>query len=93
MEHQRGWTLFLKLCRDVDSPQTLKNFFDFIFTPEERLSLAGRIELVQELMKGEKSQRDISKKLNISIAKITRGSNALKTIHPSLLKWLQDELA
>jgi len=93
MEHQVGWDLFIKLCARIDSEDTLKAWFAFIFSHEERTSLASRVELVHELLKGEKPQREISKSLNISIAKITRGSNALKSIDPSLRDWLCRELA
>lgn len=48
-----------------------------ILTPQELASVAERWQLIQELHKGT-AQRTISDKLNISISKITRGSNALQ---------------
>ena len=48
-----------------------------ILTPRELSSLAERWRLVQALASG-MTQRDINKKLKISISKITRGSHMLK---------------
>lgn len=50
---------------------------DDILTPQELASVAERWQLVQHLSKGT-PQRDISKKLGISISKITRGSRQFK---------------
>ncbi|OIO54603.1 hypothetical protein AUJ46_02795 [Candidatus Peregrinibacteria bacterium CG1_02_54_53] len=48
-----------------------------ILTPQELASVAERWQLIQELNKGT-PQRDIARKLNISISKITRGSRMLQ---------------
>jgi TrpR family transcriptional regulator, trp operon repressor len=48
-----------------------------ILTPQEIESLAERWQLIQLLAKG-MSQRDIVKKLNVSISKVTRGSHVLQ---------------
>lgn len=48
-----------------------------ILTPQELASVAERWQLIQELHKGT-PQRDIAKKLNVSISKITRGSRMLQ---------------
>ncbi|MFA5272938.1 MAG: Trp family transcriptional regulator [Candidatus Peribacter sp.] len=48
-----------------------------ILTPQELASVAERWQLIQELAKGT-PQRDIAKKLNLSISKITRGSRMMK---------------
>jgi len=48
-----------------------------ILTPQELASVAERWQLIQELHKGT-PQRDIAKKLNLSISKITRGSRMLQ---------------
>jgi TrpR family transcriptional regulator, trp operon repressor len=50
------------------------------------------VELLKALLKGDKPQRSIADELKISIAKISRGSNALKIIKPSLRKYLIQEL-
>ena len=48
-----------------------------VLTPRELNSLAERWRLVQALALG-MTQREINKKLKISISKITRGSHMLK---------------
>ena len=48
-----------------------------LLTPQEIESLAERWQLVQELAKGT-PQRDIAKKLSLSISKITRGSRVMQ---------------
>lgn len=85
----QGWQGFLQLCQGVDSLEQLDELFELLFTLEEREQLALRVELVKELVKGRKTQREIARDLNISIAKITRGSNALKTVSEPLRDYLK----
>ncbi len=85
---ERGWEKFLSLCQGADSVERLDELFSLMFTLEEKETLATRVLLVLELLKGDLTQRDISKHLNISIAKITRGSNALKTVSDALKAFL-----
>lgn len=87
-----NWNQFIDLIRHADSKQTLQELLDFMFTPEEKLHIATRIQLVRELLAAEKSQREIAKELNVSIAKITRGSNNLKTISTQLRDFFLKEL-
>ncbi len=54
-----------------------KILLEDILTPRELHSVAERWRLIQALAVGMK-QRDINKKLRISISKITRGSRMLK---------------
>ncbi|MEM9243135.1 MAG: trp operon repressor [Pseudomonadota bacterium] len=77
-EKKIGWASFLKLCHHSTSIKQCDAIFHLLFTAEERDQLADRVLLVRELLKGEKTQRQIAADLNISIAKITRGSNQLK---------------
>jgi TrpR family trp operon transcriptional repressor len=55
----------------------IEKFFTSILTRDEMNTIASRWELVKLLYQGE-SQRNISRKLNISLCKITRGSRELK---------------
>ena len=91
-KEQRGWRDFLKLCRESKSPKLLNELLDLLMTVEERNAIALRVELIRELLREKKTQRDIASELEISIAKITRGSNALKIITKSLRKFLVKEL-
>lgn len=91
-EKQIGWEHFIRLCQDAKDEVIFKDLLDFLFTFEEKEHLAKRILLVRELLSGEKPQREISKDLKISVAKITRGSNALKQIDPDLKEFLSQQL-
>lgn len=77
---QRGWVHFLEICRKAKTDEELNDLLYLFLTPEERDALGTRVELVCELLKGECTQREIAADLDISIAKITRGSNALKVV-------------
>lgn len=79
-----GWRSFLKLCRAAKGEKELDELFWLLLTPEERKDISTRILIVKELVRGEKTQRQIAKDLKVSIAKITRGSNFLKTTSTTL---------
>jgi TrpR family trp operon transcriptional repressor len=83
-----GWKKLLDLCQQAESTERLDELFGLMFTLEEKDTLATRVLLVLELLKGNRTQREIAQHLNISIAKITRGSNALKTVNDSLKDFL-----
>ncbi|WP_028023789.1 trp operon repressor [Enterovibrio calviensis] len=59
-----------------------------LLTQDERTSLIARVNIVNELMKGEMSQRQLSQMLGVGIATITRGSNELKQLDDSQKDWL-----
>ena len=88
----KGWDEFLKLCHEASSVSQLNELFDLLFTLEEKEQLAMRVRLVKELLKGEKTQREMAHDLNVSIAKITRGSNALKTADSELKAYISQLL-
>ena len=52
-----------------------------LLTPEERNAVGSRLAIIRALMAGEESQREMSARLGVSIATITRGSNMLKTLN------------
>ena len=64
---------------------------DLLLTIEERRAIAGRCAIVQGLLQGELSQRDLAAELQVGIASITRGSNGLKQVSPALRDFLQQE--
>lgn len=73
-----GWSRLLRACRDLNRTDDFDRFFDLIFTPEEKIALSARIMIFKGLIDQKRTQRDLSKDLGVSIAKITRGSNAIK---------------
>lgn len=83
-----GWNDFLTLCSQLQNPQIFKRFFDLFLTIEERETIAQRYLIIKALLEGKLTQREISEKYKVSIAQITRGSNALKIIDPKLKKTL-----
>lgn len=66
-----------KLFASIRTEKEARGLLEDILTPRELNSVAERWRLVQALASGMK-QRDINKKLKISISKITRGSRMLK---------------
>ncbi|GAJ75858.1 transcriptional repressor protein TrpR [Vibrio sp. JCM 18905] len=50
-----------------------------LMSRDERESLISRVNIINELLKGKLSQRQISQMLGVGIATITRGSNELKS--------------
>jgi TrpR family trp operon transcriptional repressor len=87
---QKGWNSFIAMCVAAEDEKSLSSLLDLFLTPEEKSDLSTRYLIVKELLKQEKTQRQIAKDLNVSIAKITRGSNELKRINPKLLQYLKD---
>jgi TrpR family trp operon transcriptional repressor len=85
-----GWRNFLQILAEEQDPKRLEVLSLLLFTAEERESLASRIRIIEELLKGKMTQREIAKKYGVSIAKITRGSNALKEVSEEMKKFLQN---
>ena len=90
--NQDGWHYFLTLCMGTQDEKVLSELFELLFTPEEKTGMETRSLIIKELLQKQKSQRQISADLNVSIAKITRGSNELKRRSPQLLQYLQENL-
>ena len=87
-----GWQQFLELCKQLKTAEQFNEFFDLFLTIEERHAIGDRCAIIKELLKGEKTQREMATDLGTSIAKITRGSNYSKTISKNLRKFLQEKL-
>jgi TrpR family trp operon transcriptional repressor len=90
---REGWQGFIELCSNSPGKKELDLMFDLFLTMEEKDSLALRFLIVQELLREQKTQREIAKELNVSIAKITRGSNELKRMSPNLIAYLRKVLS
>lgn len=92
MEEKDGWRKFLALCAQVKTKERFSEVFDLFFTLEEKDDLGKRFQVIKALINEEASQREIAKALNVSIFKITRGSNALKIIKPKLKQFLKEQM-
>lgn len=66
-------TLFASIEDEEECELLLKD----LLTPQEREAIAERWQLIRSLASG-MTQREIAKKLKVSISKITRGSHELQ---------------
>ena len=82
------WRDFISLLTKIKSQNELSALFDLFFTIEERETFASRFLIIKALLENKLPQREISEKYKVSIAQITRGSNALKIIEPKLKEHL-----
>lgn len=87
-----SWQHFLELCARIDDPEEMGCFFDLFLTFEEKEILASRYLIIKALLEKQLSQRQIAGMHKVSIAQITRGSNALKVADPNLKKSLRQML-
>ena len=82
MSHEpeyKDWQQIIELIRtSIDSEQD-DMLLTMLMSRDERESLISRVNIINELLKGELSQRQISQMLGVGIATITRGSNELKS--------------
>ncbi|BDR19211.1 MULTISPECIES: trp operon repressor [Vibrio] len=82
MSHEpeyKDWQQIIELIRtSMDSEQD-DILLTMLMSRDERESLISRVNIINELLKGELSQRQISQMLGVGIATITRGSNELKS--------------
>lgn len=92
MIDKKGWREFLLLCSHIDRADEMGELFDLFFTIEEKETLASRFLIIQALLEGSLTQREIAESSKVSIAQITRGSNALKIISPQLKSLLKSRL-
>ena len=71
---------FYEICKilaDCSNPKDAADFLSCLCTPAERADFSKRWLSVKELYKGT-PQREIAKKFNMSLCKITRGSKELR---------------
>ncbi len=73
-----NWDDVLALLDTANKQQQLNPLLDILMTPDEKDVLQTRINIIYELLKGERNQRQISQLLGVGIATVTRGSTEVK---------------
>ena len=88
---EESYNELCSLIAKTTDEKFLKDFFSCLFTQTERSDFAMRWLLVKEI-KGtgkEHTQREIAKKFNMSLCKITRGSKELQKEDSAFVKMLE----
>lgn len=73
------WQQILDLVKQSSHSGEHEMLLTMLLTSDEREALVARVNIFNELLKGELSQRQVSQMLGVGIATITRGSNELKS--------------
>ncbi|MGF1738124.1 trp operon repressor [Photobacterium satsumensis] len=82
------WQQVVDILRQATTEQKDDTLLRLLLTPDERSVLLSRVNILHELLNGERSQRKISELLGVGVATITRGSNELKHHDDDIKVWL-----
>jgi TrpR family transcriptional regulator, trp operon repressor len=87
-----AWQMLLEMLSKLRSAEQAGHLLQLIMTHEERETFAARTRVLQALLEGQLTQRQIAQQFGVSISQITRGSNALKEADPALVQFVQKQL-
>ncbi len=86
-----AWPLFIAITEKLDRDD-LSVWLDLLLTPAEKEDIQDRIDILKGLLEESLPQRELAEKLGVSISKISRGSNLLKTLNSDKKEWLREKL-
>ena len=75
-----SWFQVIQLLKRQQDMETLHDMMSVLLTREEREAIGSRLAIMRALISGEESQREIAWRIKVSITKVTRCSNYLKTL-------------
>lgn len=87
-----GLSALFTLCATTTDDKLRASLLDLFLSSQEKRTLSDRYWVLKALVQSEQTQRVMAKELQVSIAKITRGSNELKRIDKKLLTLLKEKL-
>lgn len=80
----------VRLLSEISTDNVMSDLLDNILTPAEREELSQRLQIFKALLNGE-SQRSIAKRLDVSLATVSRGSRELKYGKPGISRVIKNE--
>lgn len=86
------WQRFLDLLLACKSKTRLDEVLHLFLTMNERENLVYRLKIIEALLNGQMTQREIAKNLKVSITKITDGSKAVQIISDKSRLFLAEEM-